>query len=60
MRYVREQFSDYDAGVLTADRGTGILRSGAGRWRAEAVGNLLTQTGPKIAKEKSAASKSGV
>jgi len=56
MRYVREyQLSDYDAGVLTADRSISdffeqALKAGA---EPKRICNLLTQTGLKIAKEKS-------
>ena len=55
MRYVREyQLSDYDAGVLTADRSISdffeqSLKTGA---EPKRVCNLLTQTGLKIAKER--------
>jgi len=56
MRYVGEyQLSDYDAGVLTADRSISdffeqALKAGA---EPKRICNLLTQTGLKIAKEKS-------
>jgi aspartyl-tRNA(Asn)/glutamyl-tRNA(Gln) amidotransferase subunit B len=56
MRYV-EQFklSDYDAGVLTADRSVSDFFEEAVKAGAEPkrICNLLTQTGLKIAKEKS-------
>jgi aspartyl-tRNA(Asn)/glutamyl-tRNA(Gln) amidotransferase subunit B len=54
-RFVSEYgLSDYDAGVLTADRSTGeffdnVVRCGAD---AKRVCNLLTQTGLKLANEK--------
>ena len=54
-RFVREYgLSDYDAGVLTADRATAeffdkTVKCGAA---AKRVCNLLTQTGLKLAKEK--------
>jgi aspartyl-tRNA(Asn)/glutamyl-tRNA(Gln) amidotransferase subunit B len=56
MRYVREyQLSDYDAGVLTADRSISDFFEEAVKTGAEPkrICNLLTQTGLKIAKEKS-------
>lgn len=55
MRYVREYgLSDYDAGVLTADRSTAeffdeIVKAGGNPKR---VCNLLAQVGLKLAKEK--------
>jgi aspartyl-tRNA(Asn)/glutamyl-tRNA(Gln) amidotransferase subunit B len=55
MRYVTEYgLSDYDAGVLTAERGTAeffeqTLQAGG---EAKRVCNLLTQVGLKLAKEK--------
>ncbi len=55
MRYVEQyKLSDYDAGVLTADRATTeffdeAVRSGG---EAKRLCNLLTQTGLKIANEK--------
>ncbi len=55
LRYVNEYgLSDYDAGVLTAERSTSDLfdeavKTGAGPKR---ICNLLTQTGLKIANEK--------
>jgi aspartyl-tRNA(Asn)/glutamyl-tRNA(Gln) amidotransferase subunit B len=55
MRYVREyQLSDYDAGVLTADRSISDFFEQAIKSSAEPkrICNLLTQTGLKIAKEK--------
>jgi aspartyl-tRNA(Asn)/glutamyl-tRNA(Gln) amidotransferase subunit B len=56
MRYVREyQLSDYDAGVLTSDRLISDFFEEAVKAGAEPkrICNLLTQTGLKIAKEKS-------
>jgi aspartyl-tRNA(Asn)/glutamyl-tRNA(Gln) amidotransferase subunit B len=56
VRYVYEyQLSDYDAGVLTSDRSISdffeeAVKSGA---EPKRICNLLTQTGLKIAKEKS-------
>jgi aspartyl-tRNA(Asn)/glutamyl-tRNA(Gln) amidotransferase subunit B len=55
MRYVREyRLSDYDAGVLTAERSTSDLFDEAVKAGAEPkrVCNLLTQTGLKKANEK--------
>ena len=55
MRYVREYgLSDYDAGVLTAERSTADLFDEAVKAGAEPkrVCNLLTQTGLKKANEK--------
>jgi aspartyl-tRNA(Asn)/glutamyl-tRNA(Gln) amidotransferase subunit B len=55
IRYVREyQLSDYDAGVLTADRSISDFFEEAVKTGAEPkrICNLLTQTGLKIAKEK--------
>jgi aspartyl-tRNA(Asn)/glutamyl-tRNA(Gln) amidotransferase subunit B len=55
IRYVEQyKLSDYDAGVLTADRSTSDLFDEAVRAGAEPkrVCNILTQTGLKIAKEK--------
>ena len=55
LRFVKEyQLSDYDAGVLTADRATGeffddTIKAGADPKRAC---NLLTQVGLKLASEK--------
>ncbi len=55
MRYVEQyKLSDYDAGVLTADRATAeffdeVVRAGG---EPKRVCNLLTQTGLKIANEK--------
>ena len=56
MRYVREyKLSDYDAGVLTSDRSISVFFEQAVKAGGEPkrVCNLLTQTGLKIAKEKS-------
>jgi len=56
VRYVHEyQLSDYDAGVLTADRSISDFFEEAVKAGAEPkrICNLLTQTGLKIAKEKS-------
>jgi len=56
VRYIQEyQLSDYDAGVLTADRSISDFFEQAVKAGAEPkrVCNLLTQTGLKIAKEKS-------
>ncbi len=56
MRYVKEYgLSDYDAGVLTAERGTaeffdGVVRAGG---EPKRVCNLVTQVGLKLANEKS-------
>jgi len=55
MRYVNEyKLSDYDAGVLTAERSTADLFDEAVKAGAEPkrLCNLLTQTGLKIANEK--------
>lgn len=55
LRYVQEyQLSDYDAGVLTAERSTADFFDEAVRASAEPkrICNLLTQTGLKIANEK--------
>jgi aspartyl-tRNA(Asn)/glutamyl-tRNA(Gln) amidotransferase subunit B len=55
IRYVKEyQLSDYDAGVLTADRSISDFFEEAVKTGAEPkrICNLLTQTGLKIAKEK--------
>jgi aspartyl-tRNA(Asn)/glutamyl-tRNA(Gln) amidotransferase subunit B len=55
MRYVEEYgLSDYDAGVLTAERSTSDLFGEAVKAGAESkrVCNLLTQTGLKMANEK--------
>jgi aspartyl-tRNA(Asn)/glutamyl-tRNA(Gln) amidotransferase subunit B len=55
IRYVKEyQLSDYDAGVLTADRSISDFFEEAVKAGAEPkrICNLLTQTGLKIAKEK--------
>jgi len=55
MRYVQQyKLSDYDAGVLTADRATAEFFDEAVRAGGEPkrVCNLLTQTGLKIANEK--------
>jgi aspartyl-tRNA(Asn)/glutamyl-tRNA(Gln) amidotransferase subunit B len=55
MRYVNEyKLSDYDAGVLTAERATGeffdeVIKAGGGPKR---ICNLLTQVGLKLANEK--------
>ena len=55
MRYVKEYgLSDYDAGVLTAERGTAeffdeVVRAGG---EAKRVCNLVTQVGLKLANEK--------
>jgi aspartyl-tRNA(Asn)/glutamyl-tRNA(Gln) amidotransferase subunit B len=55
MRYVNEyKLSDYDAGVLTAERATGeffdeVVKAGG---EPKRVCNLLTQVGLKLAKEK--------
>jgi aspartyl-tRNA(Asn)/glutamyl-tRNA(Gln) amidotransferase subunit B len=55
MRYVKEYgLSDYDAGVLTAERGTAeffdaVVRAGGD---AKRVCNLVTQVGLKLANEK--------
>jgi aspartyl-tRNA(Asn)/glutamyl-tRNA(Gln) amidotransferase subunit B len=56
IRYVREfQLSDYDAGVLTADRSISDFFEEAVKTGGEPkrICNLLTQAGLKIAKEKS-------
>jgi len=55
MRYVNEyKLSDYDAGVLTAERATGEFFDGAVKAGGEPkrVCNLLTQVGLKLANEK--------
>jgi len=55
MRYVREyQLSDYDAGVLTADRSTADFFDEAVKAGGEPkrVCNVLTQTGLRIANER--------
>ena len=55
MRYVQEyNLSDYDAGVLTAERSTADFFEGTVKAGGEPkrVCNLLTQTGLKITKEK--------
>jgi aspartyl-tRNA(Asn)/glutamyl-tRNA(Gln) amidotransferase subunit B len=55
MRYVQQyKLSDYDAGVLTADRSTAEFFDEAVRAGGEPkrVCNLLTQTGLKVANEK--------
>jgi aspartyl-tRNA(Asn)/glutamyl-tRNA(Gln) amidotransferase subunit B len=55
MRYIQEyNLSDYDAGVLTAERSTADLFDEAVKTGGEPkrVCNLLTQTGLKITKEK--------
>ena len=54
-RFVAEYgLSDYDAGVLTADKATGVFFDTAVKLGAEAkrAWNLLTQTGLKLANEK--------
>lgn len=54
-RFVREYgLSDYDAGVLTADRATAVFFDQAVRFGAQPkrVCNLLTQTGLKIANDR--------
>jgi len=54
-RFVAEYgLSDYDAGVLTADKATGVFFDTAVKCGADAkrVCNLLTQTGLKIANER--------
>ncbi len=55
IRYVKEYgLSEYDAGVLTGERGTAEFfeRAVEGGGEAKRVCNLLTQTGLKIAKER--------
>jgi len=55
LRYVEQyKLSDYDAGVLTADRSTSELFDEAARAGADPkrVCNIITQTGLKIANEK--------
>jgi aspartyl-tRNA(Asn)/glutamyl-tRNA(Gln) amidotransferase subunit B len=55
VRYVNEyKLSDYDAGVLTADRATAEYFDEAIKCRGDAkrICNLITQTGLKIANEK--------